>query len=513
MVHLYKKFQGNRISEKYWIPICGDGLALLGGVLLNFSFAPFNNSALAIVALLLLLLSWLQVSLSKVVWRGYLFGLGQFGTGVYWVYFGIRDLGGTNTVVSAGLTVLLVAYLALYPALVGWITVVYCKNGKTTRLLLVFPAAWTLLEWLRGWFLTGFPWLQLGYSQIDAPLSGFAPIAGVYGVSWLLALTAAAIFSLYHLRSYRCWGLLAVLLCLWCGSQWLRFVNWTQPTGSPFQATLIQGNIPLQRKWLPEQRDDTLDIYTSMTRQHWDSRLIVWPETALPVIYDSLDPQFVYGFNEELTKHRSDILLGVITSGNRANQYFNAMKLWGEMPGVYHKRHLVPFGEYTPLRPASDVIANLVNFAGPEFKSGKKQQRLLTAAGYHFSASICYEDAFGVESLWGLPQAAYLVNISDDGGWGNSSEAHQHLQMARFRALETGRYMLRATATGITAFINEKGKVVSRLERFKRATLTDQVVPMVGSTPYMWWGDALALSVTAFNMILAGLLTYRSKSK
>ncbi|WP_428354935.1 apolipoprotein N-acyltransferase [Methyloprofundus sp.] len=500
------------LFEKHISPIAGDGVVLLGGVLLTLSFAPFNNPLLAIIALIILLLNWQHVSLGKAVWRGYLFGFGQFGTGIYWVYFGIHDWGGINEIISIGLSALLVAYLASYSALLGWLMVGYCNKHKVIRLLFVFPAAWGLLEWFRGWFLTGFPWLQLGYSQIDTPLSGLAPITGIYGVSWLVAFSSAALVAMCYFRDWRRWGVLCLLLSLWGTAQLLRSVSWTQPLGKPFQATLIQGNIPLQRKWLPEQRDDTLQTYASITRQHWDSSLIVWPETALPVIYNSLDPLFINTINAEAIAHRSDILLGVIASGERVSEFYNAMQLWGETKGTYYKRHLVPIGEYLPFQPVSNVMAELIGFPVSNFKKGADSQDLLYAAGYYFVASICYESVFGQELLMGLPEAAYLVNITDDGWWRNSVQPYQHLQMARFRALETGRYMLRSSATGITAFINEKGKVVSSLAAFKRAALTDSVVPMIGNTPYMWWGDALALAIFMLSMVLAFLLVYRARS-
>lgn len=495
---------------KYINSKAGDSIVLLGGVLLTFSFAPYNNPVLAIIALIILLLNWQNVSPGKAFWRGYLFGLGQFSTGIYWVYFGVHDWGSVNETVSIGLSVLLVAYLASYSALLGWITVGCCNQHIMIRLLLVFPAAWGLLEWVRGWFLTGFPWLQLGYSQIDTPLSGLAPITGVYGLSWIVAFSAAALVATYQLKGRQRWGLICLLLSFWGAAQLLKSVAWTQAQGKPFQATLIQANIPMQRKWLPEQRDETLDIYTSLTRQHWDSSLIIWPETALPIIYDSLNPLFINTIKAEAIAHRSDILFGVIASGDRAGEFYNAMQLWGETKGTYHKRHLVPIGEYLPFQPISNEIANLLGLPISNFNKGAGRQDLLSAAGYYFSASICYESAFGQELLSGLPKAAYLVNITDD-GWGrNSLQPYQHLQIARFRALETGRYMLRSSATGISAFINEKGQVISRLVMFKRAALSGWVVPMMGSTPYMLWGDVLALSAFIINMLFAARLTYRN---
>lgn len=485
----------------------GEVIALLGGILLTLSFSPFDLPPLAIIALLMLLLSWQQVSQKKAVWRGYLFGLGLYGAGVSWVYVSIHDFGGANVLVAGALTTLLAAFMALFLALASWLSVAFFKDRPIMRLLLVFPAIWTLVEWSRSWFLTGFPWLQVGYSQINTPLSGLAPITGLYGLSWVSALTAASMLAAWELRSWRRWGLMGLLLLAWLGAGALTLIEWTRPVGLAFQATLIQANIPQSLKWLPQQQAKTLQLYTDMTRKHWDSRLIVWPETAIPGFYKSLSADFKRSLTAEANKHNTDILLGVLASGAKADEYYNTMMAVGSHPGAYYKRHLVPFGEYLPLQPVSSFIADLIQIPMSDFSAGHDQQKPLYAADYLLAPSICYEDIFGQESLLGLPDAAYLVNITNDAWWGNSLAPHQHLQMARFRALETGRYMLRATNTGATAFIDAKGKIISHAPLFERTALTDWVTPMTGSTPYIRFGDKPILWVLFLSLGLAWLVS------
>lgn len=495
--------RGKIIMQRISFP-WNESLTLLAGVLVTLSFSPFDYWLLAIVAMSLLLASCTTGRVGQAVRCGYCFGLGQFGAGVSWLCSGIHDYGGTDYGTAATLTVFLVAYLALFPALACWVSFAFFRHCIVLRLLGVFPAVWGLTEWVRSWLLSGFPWLQLGYSQLDSPLAGLAPVTGVYGLSWMCALTASSLVAVFYLRGfyYRA-GLIGLLLICWCGSGMMTSVAWTQPLAEPFQAALIQANISSKLKWKPRQRDDALRIYSAMTRQVWGSRLVVWPETALPMLYDSLDPRFINSFREELINHDSDLLFGIITAGSRHRRYFNTMKLWGKHTGDYHKRHLVPFAEYDPVSQLPKFIAGAVNFPMADFSSGPGRQQPLLAAGFRVAASICYEAAFGSEMLLGLPEAAYLVNISNDDWAGSSLAPYQHFQMARFRALETGRYLLRAAVSGITAFIGPKGEIIRSAPLFARTVLVGRVVPMTGSTPYVRWGDNLALTVFGFSWGMA----------
>ncbi|MGK0655196.1 MULTISPECIES: apolipoprotein N-acyltransferase [unclassified Methylococcus] len=472
-------------------------LALTGGILLPFAFAPFGYALVAPLSLALLFRVWLNASPSKAALYGYLFGLGQFGIGVSWVFVSMYEYGGSDVFSAAGLTALFVAYLALFPALAGWLGVKAGGGSILVRTLLVFPAAWVVTEWLRGWLFSGFPWLQIGYSQTDTGLRSIAPVFGVFGVGWLLAVLAGLLLSAWLLdRRGRRFALLGAAVVL-VGSTQFAKVQWTHPAGDPIQVTLLQGNVPQDQKWRPEAKTTTVQMYVDMTRQHWDSRLIIWPETAVPAFYQQVAESFLAPLEAEARQHGVDVLVGVPYYEAQGNRYYNALVTLGAKPGRYFKRHLVPFGEFLPLRPVLAFVLDILQIPLADFTAGAHRQTLLQAAGYPLIASICYEDIFGQESLTGLPEGAYLVNVTNDAWFGDSFAPHQHWQKARMRALETGRYMLRATNTGVTGIIDAGGRPVAVAPMFEREALTGMMQPMAGATPYALWGDWPAVGLCA----------------
>ncbi|UZR29369.1 apolipoprotein N-acyltransferase [Methylococcus mesophilus] len=472
-------------------------LALTGGALLPFAFAPFGYALVALLSLALLFRVWLNASPLKAALYGYLFGLGQFGVGVSWVFVSMHEYGGSDVFSAAGLTALFVAYLALFPALAGWLGVKAGGGSLIVRALLVFPAAWVVTEWLRGWLFSGFPWLQIGYSQTDTGLRSMAPMFGVFGVGWLLAVLASLVLCAWLLdRRSRRLALLGAAVVL-VGSTQFAKVQWTQAAGDPIQVTLLQGNVPQDQKWRPEAKSATVQMYVDMTRQHWDSRLIVWPETAVPAFYQQVAESFMAPLEAEARQHGADILVGVPYYEAQGDRYYNAVVTLGAKPGRYFKRHLVPFGEFLPLRPVLGFILEILQIPLADFTAGAPRQTLLQAAGYPLIASICYEDIFGQESLAGLPEGAYLVNVTNDAWFGDSFAPYQHWQKARMRALETGRYMLRATNTGVTGIIDAGGKPVAVAPMFQREALTGMLQPMAGATPYALWGDWPAVGLCA----------------
>jgi len=482
--------QTTKTGNRSWLH---DGLALLAGALLPLAFSPFDWSYLAILAILLLFNSWLYATPARAFVRGYFFGLGQFGVGVSWVYVSMHTYGGADAFEATALTAFFILFLALYPAVAGYLGVrIGASASRGVKLLLLFPSSWVLLEWFRGWFLTGFPWLQVGYSQVATLLGGVAPIAGVHGVSlavtWLAGL---ALCSLPARARHRRGSILAVLamvaflvVCAGLGR-----VEWTHAAGKPFKATLVQGNIPQNVKWQPEFQRSTLDLYTELTRQHWSSRLIIWPETAVPAFHHQVKDTYLADLQEEAARSDTDLLIGIPVVELPSERYYNAIVALGSQPGTYFKRHLVPFGEFLPLRPILGFVLDLLQIPLADFSRGSEQQQALVAAGYPLAASICYEDIFGQEALASLPTAAYLVNVTNDAWFGDSIAPHQHLQMARMRALETGRYMLRATNTGVTAAISPRGAIVSQAPMFQRSVVTAEIEPMQGATPYIRYGD------------------------
>ena len=498
-------------TEEITHPRLLDLLALTAGGLSVFSFAPFGYSALAPLSLFLLFGAWTTATPARAALRGFLFGLGQFGAGVSWVYISMHDYSGADVMEAAGLTGLLVAGFAVYPALAGWLALLAIGRERTAwGAPILFPVTWIGIEWLRGWFLTGFPWLQVGYSQIDTWIGqAMAPLGGVHAAGSVVALIAG--LSLVMLgpgqarRQRVIAGLLAVGLVASCFP--LSRIAWTRPEGRPVSVALLQGNVSQRVKWLPETKQATLTKYRDLTRQNWDARLIVWPETAVPAFLHQVKDGYLAELQAEATEHGTDVLIGIPVMNELTRRYTNSMLSLAPEGGFYHKRHMVPFGEYLPLRTWLGVILDILQIPLADFEPGEPRQPSLRAVGYPMAASICFEDVFGAEARSNLHEAAYLVNITNDAWFGDSIEPYQHHQMARMRALEAGRYMLRATNTGITSIIGPNGQVLTQLPLFYEGALRGQFQPMLGLTPYARFGDMPIVALLSL-----ALLIFRAKS-
>ena len=484
-----------------------DLLALLGGLLLPLAFAPFGYGFLAVISLVLLFFSWMSADPAAAFRRGYWFGLGQYGIGVSWVFISLHQYGGAGPVTAGALTTLLVAFLALYPALVGWLAARFFRtnNSATARLIWVYPGMWVILEWFRGWFLTGLPWLLVGYTQTDTPLRGLAPVVGIFGVSLATAMLAGLLLATVRDDGWRRRGALAGILVILGLCAALDRVHWTKPAGEPFRAAVLQGNIPQDQKWLPEVQLSTIQLYVDLTRQQDGARLIVWPETAIPAFYQNIEQEIVPQLEAEARRHRADLLIGIPYYDRGTDRYFNALVALGGRRGFYFKRHLVPFGEYLPIRPLLGFVLDLLQIPLSDFAAGKDRQEALNAAGYPLAATICYEDIFGQEALAGLPEAAYLVNVTNDAWFGDSIAPHQHWQMARMRAIETGRYMVRSTNTGVSGIIAADGSVAVAAPLFQKTVVQGMVAPMQGATPYIRYGDWPVIGFLLAVMVLLGV--------
>ena len=480
-----------------------DGLAFLAGALLPLAFAPLSWFPLAVLSLALLFLLWLGVSPGRALWRGWLFGAGVNGVGVSWVYVAIHDFGYASMPLAVFLTALFVAVLALYPALLGYLAARYLRGPAGWRLGLLFPAAWTLMEWFRGWFLTGFPWLNLGYSQIDAPLRGLAPLVGTYGVTLAVGLSAGWL-ALLWVGTRRMQALAIALFCgLWLGSGVLARVDWTEASAPPMRVALVQGNIPQDSKWRPELVQPTLDLYAELTRQHWDSHLIIWPEAAITAWYHEVAGDYLPRLAAEAHAHGADLLVGIPVMDRGTRRYYNSLLSVSARPGFYHKRHLVPFGDFLPFE---DFLRGLIRFFDlpmSGFSPGPAEQPLLDAAGQKIASAICYEDIFGEDLIQELPEASLLVNVTNNAWYGDSFAPHQHLEMSRMRALETGRYMLRVTTNGVSAIIDPAGRIVGRSPQFKTYVVTGEAVPRQGATPYVRVGN-LPVVLLVLGAVLVG---------
>lgn len=473
-----------------------DVLAVLAGLLLPLAFAPFGYGLLAVISLMLLFVAWRNADPAAAFRRGYWFGLGQYGFGISWIFISLHDYGGASPVTAVLLTSLLVAFLALYPAAVGWFARSRFRSGSAMiQLVWLFPATWVLMEWVRGWFLTGLPWLLVGYTQTDTPLRGIAPVFGTFGVSLATAMLAGLFVAAWFARGWIRRFVLAGILSILGLSAGLDRIQWTEPAGEPFRVAVLQGNIPQNTKWLPEAQQATIQMYVNLTRDHYGARLIVWPETAIPAFYQNIEAAVVPELEAEARQHGSDLMIGVPYFDRATESYFNAVAVLGHQRGFYFKRHLVPFGEYLPLRPLLGFMLDLLDIPLSDFSAGSDRQSAVRAAGYPVAITICYEDIFGQEALAGLPEAAYLVNVTNDAWFGDSIAPHQHWQMARMRAIEAGRYMVRSTNTGVSGIIASDGLPVGIAPMFQKTAIEATVTPMQGATPYTRFGDWLVLSM------------------
>jgi apolipoprotein N-acyltransferase len=466
-------------------------LALLSGALMPLAFAPYDLPVMAIVSLLCFLFALKPLAPLQAAKAGYAFGWGYFGHGVYWVYFSIHHFAHAPLWLAVIIMLAMVAILALYMSLFAYVLNRYFQHHLVVRYLLAVPILWLTLEALRGVLFTGFPWLSLGFSQVDTWLSGWAPILGVLGVSWFVALTAGAVMCLM-LCVEKTHKVLASVLVLtsWVLGLGLQEMKWVEPAGEPIDVALLQGNIPQEIKWLRSFRQTNLDIYMQMTRQQRDVDLIVWPETSVPAFYHVVQNTLMPALKKEAEAFGTDIVLGLPVMPAGTGDYYNGLYSVRQSTDFYLKRHLVPLGEYMPLKPVSTIILDFLQIPLSDFSAGGDNQPLLQGAGYPFASSICYEDVFQQSSIDGLPDAGYLINVSNDTWFGDTIAPYQHLQMARMRALESGRFLLRSTNTGLTAIVNQHGQIVKQAPMFKRFALIGEITPLQGATPFVrggWW--------------------------
>jgi apolipoprotein N-acyltransferase len=488
-------------------------LPMVAGAACVLGFAPFYLWPVPILALAVLFHTWSLSGSPRQAWlSGFAFGLGLFLAGVSWVYVSLHVYGAMPAVLAVIATFLFCAYLALFPALAGWTTVRLAGDSRALRLLAA-PGAFLAFEYLRGTLFTGFPWLTLGTSQApSSPLAGWAPIVGSYGLSFAMAAVAALVVYFFTRRAWARsrWAALAAVLAIFAIGAAARLATWTQPAGAPVSVALLQGNIPQELKWREDVRTRTLLDYRRMIFEA-DAKVVVLPETALPAFLDQLPRDYLDSLREHGRAQGKDILLGTVERifrGGGESAYYNSLvRITGDAPQSYRKRHLVPFGEFIPW--GFKWVLAILHIPLSDFDRGPPHQPSLAADGTSFGVAICYEDIFGDEMADALPAARILLNVSNLAWFGDSLAPEQHLQESQMRALETGRWMLRATNTGATAAIDEKGRVVARLPNFTRGTLVQSVVPRSGITPYARWRDVPAIVASLALLIWTVVLRRR----
>ncbi|MCU7819578.1 MAG: apolipoprotein N-acyltransferase [gamma proteobacterium symbiont of Lucinoma myriamae] len=469
-------------------------IVFLSGALVPVAFAPFNTRAslfsyLIFLPLVLFLYQLLHTRTGKeAFYKGAVFGIGLFSVGVSWLYVAIHDFGAAHWSLAGFFTGGFILLLSSFYAFFAW-SVFKIRQSKsipqTYLSLFYLPVLWVFFEWLRSWLLTGFPWILLGYPLIETPFAGFAPIMGIYGLSLLAAFSAALLIA----RIKPAISLISIGLLFSSGWLWSQ-IQWSEPQGKPLSVALIQGNVNQTVKWDRWQLEKTKQLYISLSQDQWQSNdLIVWPENAIPVFYHTLESGFYHNLTLQAEKTQTELITGLPVFDDKTQQYYNSMTNFGGQQGYYYKTHLVPFGEYVPLASLIRGIIQFFNMPMSAFSAGEADQPPLIIKGYKAVVTLCYEDVFPQDMMTHIPQSQFMINLSNNGWYGDSFAPHQHLEMARMRALETSRELIRSTTSGISAIIDSKGKVRVKGPQFKRAVINGKVQPRTGTTPYVFWGN------------------------
>ncbi len=512
---------------------------LIAGALTVFAFAPFKLYPIAWLCPAVLFYSLTKAQSKTQYFKlGWVYGLGFFGLGTSWPFYSLYFYAQAHIVVAILGTSLFVAFVALFSTgLFGLIASLFRHHSLFLRLLLFFPASWVITEWIRTWFLTGFPWLFLGNSQIDSLFSSIAPITGVLGVSLICTLISGALLSFYlgnsvrravHIKSDPITQMVsnrafveeqlgasvrilsAFIIVLLVGACFaLSQISWTEKKGKPITVSVLQSNIPQEVKLKPSSLLSSIDLYNEMTRKSHDSDLIVWPETALFDSFDRHMDSVIVPLQKSLKGTNKAILMGGFYLNDTQGVENSVLAITADNRSIYSKRHLVPFGEYTPLLKYLRWLNKWIQLPYDNVAKGQGNG-ILKINDYVAQMTICYEGAFGAEMISGLPEADLLINVTHDGWFTGSFEPYQHMQISRMRSLEMGRYMVRSTTNGPAGIIDEKGKVLATAPIYSQSIITHDVQLMKGSTPYVRWGNWLIIILVGSILIL-GVLFKRKK--
>lgn len=482
---------------------------LIVGSATPFSFAPYNLWPIGLITIALFATILFHATTKKSAFiYAFLFGLGYFGTGVSWVYVSIYYFGSAPFLLALLLTSLFIAFVALVFAL-PFSLLIYGKSSL--KLTIGFSAIWVLSEWLRTWIFTGFPWLFMGYSHIDNGLAGWAPIGGVLLVSLWAVMTsstlAAWISSTGSFRHNTVCSLM--LVSVWLGGYGLQHISWTTPLDDTITVGVVQPNIPQELRWAPDFQETIRERLRTLSEPLWGNDWIIWSEAAIPAPY-AYASEFIAETQALAEQSNSTVISGVLyekpQDDIKGQQYFNSVISIGNSNGIYHKQRLVPFGEYVPLE---SLLRGLIEFFNLPFSvivSGDANQQPLHIGQYFLANAICYEIAYPALVAQQAIDSHVLLTISNDAWFGDSIGPLQHFQMARMRAVEIGRYVIRGTNNGVSAIIDDKGKVQQRSKQFVMAHLQGHVIPMNGKTPFMYWGNYSVLSI----LLLMLILSYRA---
>jgi apolipoprotein N-acyltransferase len=471
-------------------------LAFGTGALLACAFAPLEWWPLAILCPAVLMWLWEEAAPRDAAWTGFWFSFGTFLAGTYWVYVSVHDLGKAPVWLTIGVMFGLIGIMALYNGIIGYTVARWLPRSGAWRWLVGVPAVWLVVEWWRGWFLSGFSWLSLGYSQTDTWLARFAPILGVYGISAVLLLSAGALVALVRGAGRVRLAAALILIAPWVAGALLGPVQWTHPSGAPVSVAVIQADIPQDEKWVDTYSDRILDRYRKMTESTLGTQLIVWPEAALPDLANNLLP-YIALVDREAHARGSSLVMGALRASEDGQRYYDSILALGSQASWYAKDHLVPFAEFFPVPRFVRNWLRLMSLPYDSFDRGGTNQSPLPVAGLELGPTVCYEVGYGSYMLHMLPKADALVNVTNDAWFGHSTARYEQFQMARMRALEEGRSMIVATNDGISAVIGPRGEIVASAPPFQPYVLRSSVTPRAGLTPFACVGNWLIVNLGA----------------
>ncbi|MDO6447534.1 apolipoprotein N-acyltransferase [Colwellia sp. 1_MG-2023] len=513
-------------------------LSFIAGLSLVFSYAPFSLWWLSFISLTL----WFnhleklcknkQVNVTRLLTKhSFVFGFGWFASGISWVHVSIAEFGGMPLIASLFLMLLLCLYLALFPTLAGYLTAKITslttkKQPISNKLTLwLFPSIWLLTEYLRGVVLTGFPWLSLGYGQISGPLAPLAAIFGEVGITFFLLMLCVAFSQLLLKTQLKQVGIVLIsigLITLFSHQQ-----TWVTLTGKTIKTALIQGNIEQSIKWQPEQQWPTMLKYLDLARLNYDAQLIIWPESAIPAIETmSTTQEFLDMANQSAALNNATIITGILNYNFESKEYFNSLIVLGKKQladengdyyygnsNRYDKNHLLPIGEFVPFSDILRPIAPLFNLPQSSFSRGSYVQNNLRASDLNILPLICFEIAFPEQLAANfLNNSDILLTVSNDAWFGNSHGPHQHMEIARMRALEFGRPLLRSTNTGVTAVTDHLGNITEQVPQFEQAVLKADIQLVSGQTPYSQYGR-YPIWIIGFILMLINLKKHKTTNK
>jgi apolipoprotein N-acyltransferase len=460
------------------------------------AFAPFNFYPLIFTSIIgLLYVTNKNKSKNK---KSFLFGSGFFVVGIYWIYICLQQFGGMPTFIALISTLSLCLFLALF-------FLPFSLLNQHNNKIFFIPAFFTLIELLRSFIFTGFPWLSLGYSQVpNSPLIGYLPIVGIHGISFLVLLSSVLIFQLFKKNSKKLY-LIIFLIFIWGYGEFLKGIEWTKPIGKTIRTSLIQGNISQDKKWNKNMVNESLNHYQKLILDS-DASLIILPETSIPIEVNAIPKSFMKKIKNHITHNDGNIIFGAIEE-NMGNYYNSALLIGKDYEAIYRKNHLVPFGEFIPFKKyLSYIYQNWLNIPFTNLSKGEqKSVDLFKINDLGFAINICYEDVFGNEIAWYDKYSSepnVLVNISNDAWYGKSTAAEQHLQISQARAIENRKMMIRSTNTGVTAFIDRDGRVLKKLQQFTSGDLKHDVQGFIGTTPYMLFNNFIIYFLCIMTLLL-----------